>query len=112
MKTEVKTYKNGKKRIFMLIAFIIIAATIVELYGNTYNFSVEDYWKIENGMTYEQVTEVLNDEGDVVFTDRETPKKEMIIYKWNSDLGGSTLITFTNGKVTNKSENNLKKLDE
>lgn len=76
------------------------------------NFTVEDYWEIEEGMDYEEVTEILNDHGAEISKQHISPEVTTTTYQFISDKGGFAWISFENGKVTSKSQSKLNKEKE
>ena len=64
--------------------------------------------QIENGMTYEQVVEILGGEGQLL-SETELAGITMAIYTWDGESLFSTCqVTFQNGAVSSKSQYGLK----
>ena len=70
--------------------------------------TLEEFNKIETGMTYEQVVEIVGVEGTVLsetdITGNEQYKTTM--YSWDGDgsLGANANVTFQGGKVISKAQ--------
>lgn len=103
----------------LLVGFIVIGffgSSTDHVYNNSANkndelISLEEFNKIETGMTYEQVKEIVGSDGtltsDVSVGDE---KYHTQIYMWygNKITGGNANITFQNGKVVGKAQVGLK----
>lgn len=103
----------------LLIGFIMIGifgSSTDKVYENSANkndelISLEEFYKIENGMTYEQVKEIIGSDGtltsDVSMGDE---KYHTQIYMWygNKITGGNANVTFQSGKVVGKAQVGLK----
>lgn len=110
--SETKKVDN-RKGALTLVAFTIIVAIFFSFNSsNNPNFTVEDYWKIEEGMTYGEVVEILNEEGAEVSKQHISESVTTSTYQFSSDSGGYAFISFKNKVVTGKSQSNLKKEGE
>ena len=71
--------------------------------------NLEKFNKIETGMTYQQVVDIIGEEGTVL-SESEIANIKTIIYSWNEEgsIGANANITFQNGKVTAKAQFGLK----
>lgn len=71
--------------------------------------NLEKFNKIETGMTYQQVVDIIGEEGTVL-SESEIANIKTIIYSWNGEgsIGANANITFQNGKVTAKAQFGLK----
>lgn len=71
--------------------------------------NLEKFNKIETGMTYEQVVEIIGEEGTVL-SESETANIKITIYSWYGEgsIGANANVTFQNGKVTTKAQFGLK----
>lgn len=71
--------------------------------------NLEKFNKIETGMTYEQVVEIIGEEGTIL-SESEIANIKTAIYSWYGEgsIGANANITFQNGKVTAKAQFGLK----
>lgn len=71
--------------------------------------NLEKFNKIETGMTYEKVVEIIGEEGTVL-SESEIANIKTTIYSWYGEgsIGANANITFQNGKVTSKAQFGLK----
>ena len=90
----------------------IIKGTGADIINSEASISLEEFNKIETGMTYEEVRDIVGGEGtlgssvDVGFG--EEYKTE--IYQWTGEgsLGANANVTFQGGKVISKAQIGLK----
>lgn len=76
--------------------------------SSTTQVTMEAFNKVENGMSYEQVVEVLGGEGELM-SETELAGMKMSIYTWDGNSTFSSCqITFQDGAVTSKSQYGLK----
>lgn len=71
----------------------------------------EEFDKISNGMTYEQIVEIIGGEGDKLSeSGNEGDQYHTVMYMYNGegDLGANANFTFQGGKLQNKSQMGLK----
>lgn len=109
---------------FILIVVVLGAIVGVSENGNQSNNTVstgtttvqkqeklnlEKFNKIETGMTYNQVVEIIGEEGTVL-SETEIANIKTIIYSWYGEgsIGANANVTFQNGKVTAKAQFGLK----
>lgn len=71
--------------------------------------NLEKFNKIETGMTYKQVVEIIGEEGTVL-SEAEIANIKTVIYSWygEGNIGANANVTFQNGKVTAKAQFGLK----
>ena len=71
--------------------------------------TMEEYNQIENGMTYEEVKEIVGSNGEVSST-VSMNGTTVTIYTWygNGVAGSNANVTFTNNEVTGKAQVGLK----
>ena len=71
--------------------------------------TMEEYKKIENGMTYEEVVEIVGSEGELS-ANSSVSGYTTSIYTWygNGVAGSNANVTFQNGKATGKAQVGLK----
>lgn len=70
--------------------------------------TLEKFNKIETGMTYQEVVDIMGEEG-TVSTESSYGSQTMQIYYWYASNGTSnTTVSFMNGKVSAKSQIGLK----
>lgn len=79
--------------------------------GSNVTITMDEFNKIQNGMTYDEVTKIIGDPGEL---NSETGKKgtdlytAMYSYKGEGDIGANAILTFQGGKLTNKTQIGLK----
>lgn len=121
-----KQYNGIQKfALFFLISItIVLFGVLAGLYiSNPSDFSTESapsqqestkvtldkFNKIETGMTYEQVVDIIGEEG-TLSTESSAGKQTMKIYYWYAENGiFNATISFMNGKVNAKSQIGLDK---
>ncbi len=82
---------------------------VPEYKGTPEGITLEEYEKIQNGMTYEEVVEIVGGPGRVL-SGYGTPGAEdyAIIYGWvGEEKDGNATVTFHNGRVTAKRQQGL-----
>lgn len=90
----------------------IIKGTDADIINSEASISLEEFNKIETGMTYEEVCEIIGGEGTlgsaVDIGVGEEYKTE--IYQWTGDgsIGANANVTFQGGKVMSKAQIGLK----
>ena len=107
--------KNIIGKILLLIAIIcgilgMILIFNIEYSNNTENekLTLEKFYQIETGMNYNQVVEIIGEEG-ILSTESSYNDQSMQIYYWYADNGiSNATISFMNGKVNAKSQIGLK----
>lgn len=116
--------KRGLKKshgcLFGIMIFFIIVFSTIAISLNMNNniqksisgvddsseyITLEEYNKIDTGMTYEQVTEIVGSEG-TVSSQVESSGYKIIIVTWygNGVAGSNANVTFTNNSVTAKAQ--------
>ena len=67
--------------------------------------TIEEFNKIETGMTYEDVCEIIGSKG-TISSEVETPGYKIVIVTWygNGTAGSNANVTFTNNSVTGKAQ--------
>ncbi|MDO4400430.1 MAG: DUF3862 domain-containing protein [Coriobacteriia bacterium] len=76
--------------------------------SSTAQVTMETFNQVENGMSYDQVVEVLGGEGELV-SETELAGIKMSIYSWDGNSTFSSCqITFQDGAVSSKSQYGLK----
>lgn len=75
---------------------------------NTTGVNMENYNKIQTGMSYEEVVSILGKEGEEMSSNDIAGYKN-IMYKWNGDsgFGANMNAMFQNGKLIQKAQFNL-----
>lgn len=110
--------------VFVLL-FVLIAAIAISGEGGTDTptttepeteyITLDEFNKIKNGMTYEQVCKIIGCEGKLV-TSSEIGGSTSQTYGWSSkDMGGVTYgatVVFIDGKVTGKTQVGLDLVDD
>ena len=86
------------------IVIIIVCAIIIFTVLGDSKISLDEYNQIKNGMTYDQVVEIIGGEGELSSEAYSTK-----IYTWDGQgsLGANAIITFQNGKVVSKAQAGL-----
>ena len=76
---------------------------------NSKYITLEEYNKIESGMTYDEVKEIIGSDGELLSTSSMNDYT-ISIYVWYGEgmIGANANVTFTNGKVTGKAQAGLK----
>lgn len=102
---------NGISNISVTIQNEIVTAKAqAGLNFNKIDITMDNYNKIENGMTYEQVKSILG-EGEVT-SETEKMNHKSIIYSYINKNGSYANFTFTNGSISMKEQFNLKYYEE
>ena len=115
-----------KHKVITFLLVVIVLGVVIGVSGsenNTNNSSqtsttieqkqeklnLEKFNKIETGMTYAQVVEIIGEEGTVL-SESEIANIKTTIYSWYGEgsIGANANITFQNGKVTAKAQFGLK----
>lgn len=83
------------------------ATSVVE--QNQEKLNLEKFNKIETGMTYKEVVEIIGEEGTVL-SESEIGNIKTTIYSWYGEgtIGANANVTFQKGKVTSKAQFGLK----
>lgn len=71
----------------------------------------EDFDKIKDGMTYEEVVKIIGSEGEVMSeSGSEGDPSHTIMYSWEGegDIGANANMTFQGGELVNKAQFGLK----
>ncbi|WP_019535693.1 hypothetical protein [Paenibacillus ginsengihumi] len=73
--------------------------------GDGVLITFDQYKKLEIGMTYEEVTEIIGGHGTAM-----SEAAGIVVYSYNGkgDLGANAVLTFMNGKLTAKAQAGLK----
>ncbi|NDI37091.1 hypothetical protein [Chengkuizengella sediminis] len=84
-----------------ILALFLVGCSNVE---NTSEITLEEYNKLEEGMTYEEVIEIVGSEGDKMVSEDRIEK-----YAWaGSEEKAMASITFQDGELRGKWEVDLK----
>ena len=103
---------NSKTVISVIVTiavFVILFAVIISSVGgsNTY-LTYENYMKIHNGMTYNEVVEVLDNHQGELDTSAGYGGYTLAYYTWSNSSGSRCIVIgFENGKVCAKSQYGL-----
>ena len=73
----------------------------------TASLTLDDYNQLKNGMSKNEVEQILGGEGEQV-SSSEIGKYKIETYKWQGENFSFVIITFRNDKVFSKSQANLK----
>lgn len=110
-----KKQKSSAGRIILgiIIAFLGIGV-LANISGNNENqdnkcyITLEKFNKIENGMTYDQVKDIIGCDG-TVNSETEVSNIKMTIYSWyGKDNISNANVTVQNGKIISKAQIGLK----
>ncbi|WIF95022.1 DUF3862 domain-containing protein [Caminicella sporogenes] len=93
-----------KKIILSILLVSIIVFTLAGCSSSKVN--MEMYNKIQNGMTYEEVVNILG-EGEEV-SSSEVAGIKTAIYQWVNNDGSNMNVTIQDGKVISKAQYGLK----
>ena len=101
-----KSQKNPvAKTLGVILGIIIIIAGLSALASD---LGGDEFNQIENGMTYDQVKEIIGCDG-TVNSDTEVYGSKMTIYSWTDKIGiASANVTIENGVLVNKTQFGLK----
>ena len=110
--------------LFSILLFVIIGGSIFTMTLNMNDsiqksvsgvsetseyITMDDYNQITEGMSYDQVKEIIGSEGELSGTS-SVGDYSVSIYTWygNGTLGSNANVTFTNNRVTGKAQIGLK----
>lgn len=103
-----------KKTISMILVafsvFFCMALTACSPEDNSELITLEEYNKIETGMSYDEVKNIIGSDGEVSSeTGKEGDDIHIVIYSWKGkgSTGANALITFSNGEVETKAQAGL-----
>lgn len=114
-----RTLKGGGCLTFFVVFFILVAGSIamtinmnsgiqksVSGVSNESEYmTMEEYNKIETGMTYEEVVEIVGSSGESMSkVEGNGTVIEMFTWYGNGMAGSNANVTFQNGKVTGKAQ--------
>jgi len=109
--------KMSNKAIALLIVGVIAISTVIALLivfaidspsENSY-LNIKNFNQISNGMTYEQVVEILDDHEGTLQSSAGSGEYLLEYYNWTNDSGTKIIVVgFQNGLVTVKSQIGLK----
>lgn len=97
---------------FLLFYFIPNLVTTVDFFSGTSHSSssrqdyitLDEFNRIENGMSYQQVRDIIGSEGTVM-SESEVMDTHMIIYYWYGKNGvANANFTFSNDELINKTQ--------
>lgn len=104
------------RNVFLVVILIGIIAVIVspkendsaltgtDIVQNQEKMTLEKFNKIETGMTYQEVVDIIGEEG-TLSTESSYGNQTMQIYYWYASNGiSNATVSFQNGKVTAKSQ--------
>lgn len=81
-------------------------SSIVSIFKNPIN--LENYDKIQEGMTYDEVVEIFGGKEGEVFTEANHGNDSATVYIWRADKTANCTVEFMNGKVFIKAQAGLK----
>ncbi len=107
--TEINKKKNNPGKI---IGVVVAIAIVVIIIGIVFGVSKKDEWlsydnycKIENGMTYSQVVDILDGHEGELTTSGGYGDYSLSYYSWSNDSGDKIIVIgFENGRVCAKSQ--------
>ena len=109
--------KINNKAIALLILGVIAFSTVIALLivfaidkpNETSYLNINNFNRISNGMTYEQVVEVLDDHEGTLQTSAGSGEYLIEYYNWTNNSGTKIIVVgFQNGIVMAKSQIGLK----
>ena len=109
--------KMSNKAIALLIVGVIAVSTVIALLivfaldkpNETSYLNINNFNRISNGMTYEQVVEVLDDHEGTLQTSAGSGEYLIEYYNWTNNSGTKIIVVgFQNGIVMAKSQVGLK----
>lgn len=96
----------------VLLASLIVASLVISGCGgvSSNKYTLEKYNKIQTGMTYEQVKDIMGDPGQPSAESKMPASGEVVfrIYQWQNSDGSNMQISFTNNHVDMKAQAGLK----
>ena len=101
------------KRIVSVILVALCLSSICLLFAGCSSdenvMTLEKFNKIEVGMTYEEVVEIVGCEGELT-SEASVGDHHSAIYTWKGkgSVGANAVITFSNGEVSAKAQAGLK----
>ena len=115
-----RTLKKGHGCLLGIMIFFIITFSFIAISLNMNSsiqksisgvedsseyITIEEFNKIETGMTYEDVCEIIGSKG-TISSEVETPGYKIVIVTWygNGTAGSNANVTFTNNSVTGKAQ--------
>lgn len=112
MRTEMQLKQNRRFLLILagLIICIIIAVACVIAAANSRStsYTAEQYAQLEKGMRYEEVIELLGNEGTSVLDGTDSEGASGVqTYIWTNDDGSHINITFVDDVVTGFSQSGL-----
>lgn len=110
---NVEKHTNNKKivwivGIFLLVGVVVIVLLLCNLGGTGTYLTYENYCKIQTGMSYNQVVEVLDNHNGTLDSTSSYEDYTFSIYTWSNSSGTRCIVvSFDNGKVSAKSQYGL-----
>lgn len=102
-----------KKSLSSLLFAIILCLTLVGC-GSSSKFTLNQFNKLQPGMSYAQTTEILKDKGQLT-SETKTPavpgfmdEIHVKAYSWQNPDGSNIIIMFQNDKLDTKAQVGLK----
>lgn len=109
-----KVYKKENYIKAFLIAFSVVFVIYIlylepMLKKDQEIISLNEFYQIAEGMSYNDVVSVIGCDGKIV-SQSQAPNYVFVMMKWqgNGRLGSNAIISFENGRVTSKSQYRLK----
>ena len=91
-----------------LVLLIIVVAVVVGVSGDSNYLTYSNYTKIQNGMSYSQVVDILDGHKGVLDTSSSYGGSTLSYYTWSNSAGTKCIVVgFENGHVCAKSQYGL-----
>lgn len=94
----------GAIAVFLVIVISIFAAGIIP-FPSSKNITMEEYEKIQTGMTHKEVSEIVGSTGEFI-SDEYISGSRYTLVRWRKSLSTTGLadVYFINGRVDSKTE--------
>ncbi|QEK11697.1 hypothetical protein FQB35_04585 [Crassaminicella thermophila] len=96
------------KKIISLLIFVLLVSILTSCGNNTTKVTLENFNKIETGMTLKEVTAILGEGVQDAKTESKSIGLVVESYIWKNKDGSNIIIMFKNGKVDTKAQSFLK----
>ena len=112
IKTQAYDWKEGTTGVTALfqngalVTKAMVSPSFFKANGET--IKLDQFNKVQPGMTYDQAKEALNNREGYLLSDAEIMGTNAKVYIWMNDDQSSVQLTFTNNTVSAKAQSNLK----
>lgn len=94
-----------KKKLMCVLLTLCLTGGAVTGCGSSGNISKAEFEKIDEGMTYEEVVDIIGSKGELISS---SGGAKMYSWKGNGTLGANANVTFLDGKVEGKAQTGLR----